>query len=256
MRRLWFAAAPVIAALLACGGAATAPVAEAPPPAAPAADAPPALQTAWVVLLAGSPDHDEAEARHTSARSDPRTPTVGAHPRLAHSDEIAGLKPGFWVVVGATLDDEATAATMAKALGTRWDGAYVREVQVPPAEIESVRCPADPRCKATAAPAWRVLIVFDHTDGMESEDWVAASERVIERGKAAGIDARWQDEDWVQDVVVDGKKVTELDITPFAGELFGYVFAEEGREPIYQAHDRAETVISAAEAYYGVTFGK
>jgi len=36
------------------------------------------------------------------------------------------------------------------------------------------------------------------------------------------------------------------------GELFGYVFAMEGREPEYQAHQPPDLVLSGAQAYFGV----
>lgn len=248
MRPLLPSVVPVLACALACGGAfEPAPPASVP---APAVEAGP--RTAWMVVLAGSAAHDEAEQRHAAALTDPRTPAVGAHPRLLLSDDVEGLKPGFWIVVGATVDDEATAAAIAKAMGARWEGAYTREVRVPAAEIESVRCPDDPRCTAAKPPGWRVLVVFDQTDGMTFEEWDVTPPRVIERAKNAGIDARWQDEDWIQDVVVDGRKVAEVDITPFVGELFGYVFAEEGREPTYRASAPTADVIAAAEAYFGV----
>jgi len=243
---------------LACGSGGTPEpsTAVAPTPAAvPAADVAPAApappprsepEKGWMVIVAG--DKDEAAAREKYRAYDERGPSVGNFPAMFLSDDVEGLNPGFHIVVAGIPRDKATAEQMAKTLGAEWEGTYIREVTV--IGVEDVSCDDDPRCAVDGG--WKVLIVFDYTDGMESEDWAFFSDEVIERAKKAGIDARWESGEGKEPVMVDGKKVAEVDLDPFMGELFGYVLAKQGAEPQYESHQPPDLVLSAAQAYFGV----
>jgi hypothetical protein len=212
------------------------------PTAAPAAVSEP--EKGWMVIVAG--DKDEAVAKEKYRAFDESGPSVGNFPATFLSDDVEGLNAGFHIVVAGIPRDKATAEQMAKALGKKWEGTYIREVTV--IGVEDVSCDFDPRC---AGAGWMVLIVFDNF-GNRSEDWAAFTDEVVERAKKAGIDAKWDNGEYLQPVMVDGKKVAEVDIQPFIGELFGYVFAKEGAEPQYQEHAMPDDVLHTAQAYFKV----
>ncbi|TNE87943.1 MAG: hypothetical protein EP330_16765 [Deltaproteobacteria bacterium] len=241
---------PVVAFLclsLACAGDPPATSAEAPEVVAPTPPTPgePELHTAWMVILSGATDEasGKRDLETVLAKGIARQ---GGHPRLVHSDEVEGLKPGFWISVGATVDDEATATSIVDAVRPRYDGAYVREVRV--AELETIRCPADLRCRPMRAPAWRAIVVFDILEGEKGEDWAWFTDEVSRKSKAYGVPAYWAQG---TEARVEAEGRTEVvDLSPFAGELFGYVFVEEGKEPEYCPHLPAELVLSAASDYF------
>ncbi|MBW1880384.1 MAG: hypothetical protein JRJ84_18660, partial [Deltaproteobacteria bacterium] len=170
---------------LACGGgdqpdltaadgeppAVAAPEGEASADAAPTppADEPPPTpvsvpEKGWMVIVAG--DKDEVVAKEKYSAFDESGPTVGNFPAMFLSDNVEGLNAGFHIVAAGIPREKATAEEMAKALGKKWEGTYIREVTV--IGVEDVTCDFDPRC---AGAGWMMLIVFDYTDGMESEDW-------------------------------------------------------------------------------------
>ena len=93
---------------------------------------------------------------------------------------------------------------------------------------------------------------MDITDGMENDEWVAYQKDVIAKAKAAGVTVD-QSGEFEVPVMQGGKQVATVDITPHIGEMFGYVFAMEGKEPVYEAHSGPERVWSAAAYYYGVS---
>jgi len=227
--------------LVAPEGEASADAAPTPPPDAPTS----VPEKGWMVIVAG--DKDETVAKEKYSAFNESGPAVGNFPAMFLSDDVEGLNAGFHIVAAGIPRDKATAEEMAKALGKKWEGAYIREVTV--IGVEDVTCDFDPRC---AGAGWMVLIVFDSTGHMASEDWVSFSDEVIERAKKAGIDARWETGEWKEPVVVDGEKVAEVDIQPFIGELFGYVFAKEGAEAQYQEHAMLDDVLFSAQAYFKV----
>lgn len=204
------------------------------------------LVAGWMVILSGSTDRAEAEAQLARYQAEGLPGT----PQLVESATVEGLQPGFYVVVLAVSADEPVAREMAAAWQSARPGTYVREVRVPIAEAFVCDGPAaDPRC---APPGWRVLIVFDATDGMQLEEWPAFPDQVLSRAHGKGVLTRPFPPDWTVPVEVGDEEVAKVDITPFVGELFGYVFAMQGKEPVYQAHAPPDVVWSAAAAYYGL----
>lgn len=211
------------------------------------------LTTGYMVIVAGSTTEAEGKAE-LEAKKAAGLPQEDAWPKLIDSSTIEGLKPGFFIVVIAVPEEEDDAKTIRDSLLPRFEGVYYRKVQVTTEHADSVRCDDsenDLRC--AGVPGWRAIIVFDYTDGMESEDWAFFTDEVIRAGKAVGIDAKWDDsEEYVVDVHVDGKKVGEVDLEPFLGEMFGYVFAKEGAPPQYSPHDMTHSVIDEASSYFGI----
>jgi len=183
---------------LACGTGGPAPAPDAaevaPPPTEAATSTP---EQGWMVIVAGDADQVAARAKYDAYAA--RGPAMGDFPALVDSSQVEGLNPGFHIVVAGIPRDEQTARQMATALGREWEGAYVREVRT--LGVEDVSCPGDPRC---GAGGWKVLLVFDYTDGMESEDWASFTDEVISRASRAGIDARWESGELREPVTVGG----------------------------------------------------
>ncbi|HHO49540.1 MAG TPA: hypothetical protein ENK18_01415 [Deltaproteobacteria bacterium] len=224
-------------------------VGTAPPPHDPApAPRETGPATAHMVILGGAPDRDAAQ-RILDGLS-PDVPRTGGYPTLEHSDEIEGLNPGFWIVVGAVARDEATAKAMAEALGEHVPGTYVRQVEVPASKIEGASCPSDPRCGGGFG--WRAVVIFKRIS-IEPDGWDSTSAEVTAvLGRARIPTERVNPNDPLQVKVPLGGDVVEIDIAPFQGELYGYVFAAEGRKPRYQQASSAVQVLSVASAYFGV----
>ncbi len=93
---------------------------------------------AYMVIVSGSPDVEQAARMFESARNNlpaytylsgpgNRAPRERAFPVLVESATVQGLKPGFWVVVAAIPSSEVTAKRLAALLG---NGAYYRKVAV------------------------------------------------------------------------------------------------------------------------------
>jgi len=256
MRR-WtaFAGGAAVLAALACGGS---DITE-PPVAVPAIPVPPeelrpppppaVLESGWMVILSGSADAAEA-ARLLAEYEAAGLPRTRGFPKVVDSATVEGLKPGFHVVVLAVPKGEAEATRMAEAWQTARPGAYAREVRV--AHAEGLTCDgagADPRCAPPVAGGWKVVVIFDFTDGMESTEWKAGTAEMTTKAGAAGIAVKWA-EDYRVPVEVGGVRLDEVDVEPFAGELYGYVFAMQGKEPAYEPH--GPTAWSSASYYFGV----
>lgn len=220
-----------------------------PAPTQPAPEAPKTgPQRAHMVILGGAPDRGSAQAKLDSLRG--KLPSVPGYPTLKLSDEVDGLNPGFWIIVGAIAADATTADAMAASLSERSPGAYVREVTVPAGQIERARCPGDPRCGEGGG--WRAVVIFKRIS-VQPDGWDTTSAEVAAAlGKARIPTERVDPGDPLQVKVPLGGDVAEIDIAPFQGELYGYVFAAQGREPLYQQATSAPLVLSAASSYFGV----
>lgn len=244
---------------LACGGELPSPVPEesveavveqaVEPPGEP-------LGTAYMVIIGGSTDKAETEAMLAEYYANGLH--VVGEPQMVDSTTVAGLNPGFWVLVIATVADEEDARTIA----TAWDagpreGSYYREVQVAHSEagLCSGRALPDRRCTVGPAPGWRAIVIFDETDGMRSEDWGYYTGQVCEAARLNSIVCvRGPDpgaSDFTTTIAVDGETLGTVDLAPHRAKLFGYVFAEEGKTTAYEPHGMPGSVLSSARAYFG-----
>jgi len=100
-----------------------------PEPAAERAAGPAALRPAFMVIATGATQKAEAQAQLVDYR-ERGWPRHDDYPVLVESATIAGLNPGFFIVVAAVPEDEAVATTLVSFLRELGVSAYHRSVQV------------------------------------------------------------------------------------------------------------------------------
>lgn len=120
--------------LLACLVLAAPAASVAGPPGSSVAPAPdgslpaPSAKTAFMVIANG--DGTEAKAKKQLAQYNASNyPAYGRYPRVVHSDDVTGLKPGFWIVVSTVCTRKSVADALAQYLRQHGMGAYVRAVE-------------------------------------------------------------------------------------------------------------------------------
>ncbi len=86
-------------------------------------------ETAYMVIVDGSPDLTEAEAKLV-AYDKQGFPRYGDYPKLVESASVEGLSPGYWVVVAAVARDKTVARRLNAFIGALGGKPYVRKVQV------------------------------------------------------------------------------------------------------------------------------
>lgn len=86
-------------------------------------------EPAYMVIADGSPDFALAEAKLV-AYDKQGFPRYGDYPKLVDSSTIAGLNPGYWVVVAAVARDKSVAQRLSAFIGSLGGKPYIRQVQV------------------------------------------------------------------------------------------------------------------------------
>jgi len=224
------------------------PVAEAPEaPPLPVPDKPAEPEDGFMVIVAGSKDQAEAKQKYEAFSK--AGPKVGDFPAMFVSADVEGLNPGFHIVVAAIPRDEATAKQMAKALGTKWEGTYVRKVKV--VGVEDVGCDKDPRCLLAR---WAAIIAFNYSEDGVPDEWGANTAIVTKRARAAGLIAREakMDHNMVDTIKIGNKVVAKVEIGPFLNDQYGYVVVGEGKAPEYFQGFGVDSAIDSIERHLEV----
>ncbi len=210
-------------------------------------DEPPAPTPGFMVIL--YTDRDEAAGKQHLAEVQADWPSA----RLYDSNLVEGLKPDWWVTSVALLGDEATAKKVELNFEGVYGQSYVRSVTH--TDVETLDCAAEPADKRCSPQSGLGIIVFDYTDGMSDPVWEQTQSKVLERGKAAGIIARYDQADGeLKDrIEFRGETVATVDIEALMQDdhRFGYVFVKPGAEPQFQESADLDTVMAAAAEYFG-----
>ncbi len=206
------------------------------------------LEDAWMVIAAGSKDQDEGQRLFDAYRA-AAGPSHGDYPRLLSSDTVEGLNPGFWIVVAAAPASEDAAGGLRdhlrglKLAGLDTSGAYIKAVKVRDAEELE---------RSELVPAgWRAIIIWQ-TTYETSEDWGFFTDDVSRAGQAVDIPTIWSGDSPKVPITVGDAVVTTVDLTGKTPAPIGYVFAQQGQEPLFIEHQPSFTVIEQAADYFGV----
>jgi hypothetical protein len=241
-----------------------------------------------LVIVEGDRERERAELEERMWHAE-GWPVSGDWPKLLHSDEIEGLKPGFWILALGFYESPESAQAMVAYIHSLGGAAYPREVELDlpyhhnrssesahgmvvwdsvklrqavlgqaPANADGLALlPTLPDARGTALPAEarctsdKGAIYLDNGAWGEatSEDWAWFSDDVATAAKKAGVHVGNRAQ-WVVDRCDDTTVKLEKQQT------VGYWVVKPGAQPLWIQHDMTDSVLSQASAYLGLQLSR